>query len=316
MSKPNPITVRIVANYGHQYLGQMDGQRTDDASPQWIQLVARGKKQGYAVGDRVQVTLSPSSENMSQGAIEKLLERRNMFYRSEFNKQKNLASNIDQVAIICATEPIFSDELLGRALICADVAQIDVVIVLNKCDVTELLPLARERLALYQGLGYRVLEVTVNQADSLTAELIPMLAGKTTLLMGQSGMGKSSMINALIPDANLRTREISSVLNSGKHTTTFSRLFDCTLDHQHTQIIDSPGFEQFGMAQFSRTQIQHAMPEFRPYLGQCKFHNCTHEHEPACAILAAMAQGQIDEARHHFYLRLLQQLDYYDHAQY
>nr|MBP6295257.1 ribosome small subunit-dependent GTPase A [Hydromonas sp.] len=192
----------------------------------------------------------------------------------------------------------------------------EVLIVLNKADVSELLPLARKRLRLYAKLGYRVIEVSANQPDSLDSELIPALAGKTTLLMGQSGMGKSSLINALIPDANLRTREISSVLNSGKHTTTFSRLFDCDLDGQASQIIDSPGFEQFGMAQFSVSQIQHAMPEFVPYLGTCKFHNCTHVHEPACAILDAVARGEIAEFRHEFYLRLLQQLDYYEHAQY
>ena len=313
MSKTHSAIVRIIANYGHQFLGLLKDARTDDAQPQWIQLVARGKRQGYAVGDWVKASLSTDN---TQGAIEGIHLRENLFYRSEFNKQKNLASNIDQVAIICATEPSFADELLGRALICAHVAQIEVLIVLNKADVSELLPLARERLRLYAKLGYRVIEVSANQPDSLNSELIPALAGKTTLLMGQSGMGKSSLINALIPDANLRTREISSVLNSGKHTTTFSRLFDCDLDGQASQIIDSPGFEQFGMAQFSVSQIQHAMPEFVPYLGTCKFHNCTHVHEPACAILDAVARGEIAEFRHEFYLRLLQQLDYYEHAQY
>ena len=313
MSKTHTAIVRIIANYGHQFLGLLEGARTDDAQPQWIQLVARGKRQGYAVGDWVKASLSTDN---TQGAIEGIHLRDNLFYRSEFNKHKNLASNIDQVAIICATEPGFSDELLGRALICAHVADIEVLIVLNKADVRELLPLARERLSLYAKLGYRVIEVSANQPDGLNSELIPALKGKTTLLMGQSGMGKSSLINALIPDANLRTREISSVLNSGKHTTTFSRLFDCDLDGQASQIIDSPGFEQFGMAQFSVSQIQHAMPEFVPYLGTCKFHNCTHVHEPACAILDAVARGEIAEFRHEFYLRLLQQLDYYEHAQY
>ena len=313
MSKTHSAIVRIIANYGHQFLGLLKDARTDDAQPQWIQLVARGKRQGYAVGDWVKASLSTDN---TQGAIEGIHLRENLFYRSEFNKQKNLASNIDQVAIICATEPSFADELLGRALICAHVAQIEVLIVLNKADVSELLPLARERLRLYAKLGYRVIEVSANQPDSLNSELIPALAGKTTLLMGQSGMGKSSLINALIPDANLRTREISSVLNSGKHTTTFSRLFDCDLNGQASQIIDSPGFEQFGMAQFSVSQIQHAMPEFVPYLGTCKFHNCTHVHEPACAIPDAVARGEIAEFRHEFYLRLLQQLDYYEHAQY
>ena len=313
MSKTHSAIVRIIANYGHQFLGLLESARTDDAQPQWIQLVARGKRQGYAVGDWVKASLSTDN---TQGAIEGIHLRDNLFYRSEFNKQKNLASNIDQVAIICATEPSFSDELLGRALICAHVADIEVLIVLNKADVSELLPLARERLRLYAKLGYRVIEVSANQPDGLNSELIPALKGKTTLLMGQSGMGKSSLINALIPDANLRTREISSVLNTGKHTTTFSRLFDCDLDEQASQIIDSPGFEQFGMAQFSVSQIQHAMPEFVPYLGTCKFHNCTHVHEPACAILDAVARGEIAEFRHEFYLRLLQQLDYYEHAQY
>ena len=313
MSKTHSAIVHIIANYGHQFLGLLEGARTDDAQPQWVQLVARGKRQGYAVGDWVKASLSTDN---TQGAIEGIHLRENLFYRSEFNKQKNLAANIDQVAIICATEPSFADELLGRALICAHVAQIEVLIVLNKADVSELLPLARERLRLYAKLGYRVIEVSANQPDSLNSELIPALAGKTTLLMGQSGMGKSSLINVLIPDANLRTREISSVLNTGKHTTTFSRLFDCDLDGQASQIIDSPGFEQFGMAQFSVSQIQHAMPEFVPYLGTCKFHNCTHVHEPACAILDAVARGEIAEFRHEFYLRLLQQLDYYEHAQY
>ena len=313
MSKTHFAIVRIIANYGHQFLGLLEGARTDDAQPQWVQLVARGKRQGYAVGDWVKASLSTDN---TQGAIEGIHLRENLFYRSEFNKQKNLASNIDQVAIICATEPSFADELLGRALICAHVAQIEVLIVLNKADVSELLPLARERLRLYAKLGYRVIEVSANQSNSLNSELIPALAGKTTLLMGQSGMGKSSLINVLIPDANLRTREISSVLNTGKHTTTFSRLFDRDLDEQASQIIDSPGFEQFGMAQFSTSQIQHAMPEFVPYLGTCKFHNCTHVHEPACAVLDAVARGEIVEFRHEFYLRLLQQLDYYEHAQY
>ena len=315
MSATHTEIVHIIANYGHQFLGLLKGARTDDAQPQWVQLVARGKRQGYTVGDWVKASVS--SDN-TQGAIEGIHLRENLFYRSEFNKQKNLAANIDQVAIICATEPSFADELLGRALICAHVAQIDVLIVLNKTDVTPLLPLARERLSLYAKLGYRVIEVSANQPEGLNTELIPALAGKTTLLMGQSGMGKSSLINVLIPDANLRTREISSVLNSGKHTTTFSRLFDCDLgvDQQASQIIDSPGFEQFGMAQFSTSQIQHAMPEFAPYLGTCKFHNCTHVHEPACAVLDAVARGDIVGFRHDFYLRLLQQLDYYEHAQY
>lgn len=306
------IIHRIVASYGHQFLGLPLDKRTDDEAVNYIQLVTRGKKQGYAVGDLVNVTLT--SDN--QGAIESLKERDNHFYRSEFNKQKNLASNIDQVAIVCATEPAFSEELLGRALICAEVSQIDVIIILNKVDVLDKLEAARDTLSLYPKLGYPLIEVAAKNTESLQAELIPRLSGKTTLLMGQSGMGKSSLINALIPDVQLKTREISSVLNSGKHTTTFTRLFDCTFNTESAQIIDSPGFEQFGMAQFSLSQIQHAMPEFVPYLGECRFNNCKHILEPQCAIHAAIEAGEITENRYNFYLRLVEQLNYYDNARY
>jgi ribosome biogenesis GTPase len=301
------VVLQIIANFGHQFLGQA----VDGADTELIQLVARGKKQGYAVGDLVNVTLT--SDN--QGAIESIVPRTNLFYRSEFNKQKNLAANIDQVAIVCATEPAFSEELLGRALICAQVTDIKAIILLNKVDVADKVDAARATLSLYPTLGYDVHELSAHDTNSVN-HLTPLLAGKSTLLMGQSGMGKSSLINALIPDANIKTREISSVLNSGKHTTTFSRLYHCSFDGQPSTIIDSPGFENFGMAQFSVSQIQHAMPEFVPYLGQCKFHNCSHRHEPQCAILNAMSEGHIHPNRHAFYKRLLEQLDYYDKAAY
>ncbi|GHA66787.1 putative ribosome biogenesis GTPase RsgA [Formosimonas limnophila] len=301
------VVLQIIANFGHQFLGQT----SDNAEASLIQLVARGKKQGYAVGDLVNVTLT--SDN--QGAIESIVPRTNLFYRSEFNKQKNLAANIDQVAIVCATEPAFSEELLGRALICAQVTDIKAIILLNKVDVADKVDAARATLSLYPTLGYDVYELSAHKSESVS-KLTSLLAGKSTLLMGQSGMGKSSLINALIPDANIKTREISSVLNSGKHTTTFSRLYHCTFDGQSSTIIDSPGFENFGMAQFSVSQIQHAMLEFVPYFGQCKFHNCSHRHEPQCAVLNAMNEGHIHPTRHAFYERLLEQLDYYDRAAY
>ena len=297
--------LQIIANFGHQFLGQ-----AADTSA-LIQLVARGKKQGYAVGDWVNVTLT----NDTQGAIESIVPRTNLFYRSEFHKQKNLAANIDQVAIICATEPAFAEELLGRALICAQVADISALIILNKIDVADKVEAAREILSIYPNLNYKIVEVSAHDAESV-ARLEPHFAGKSTLLMGQSGMGKSSLINALIPDVNIKTREISTVLNTGKHTTTFSRLYHCAFNGLSSTIIDSPGFENFGMAQFSVSQIQHAMPEFAPYLGACKFNNCSHRHEPQCAVLDAIDAGLIHPRRHGFYMRLLEQLEYYDRTAY
>ena len=299
------VELQIIANFGHQFLGQA----ADSAA--LVQLVARGKKQGYAVGDWVNVTLT----NDAQGAIESIVPRRNLFYRSEFHKQKNLAANIDQVAIVCATEPAFAEELLGRALICAQVAEISALIILNKIDVADKVEAAREILSIYPNLNYKIVEVSAHDAESV-ANLVPHFAGKSTLLMGQSGMGKSSLINALIPDVNIKTREISTVLNTGKHTTTFSRLYHCDFTGLSSTIIDSPGFENFGMAQFSVSQVQHAMPEFVPYLGACKFNNCSHRHEPQCAVLDAIDAGHIHPRRHAFYMRLLEQLEYYDRAAY
>lgn len=306
------VSVRIIANYGHQYLALPLDARTDQENPPYVSLVSRGKKQGYAVGDIVSVTITAPH----QGAIEKVEQRDNIFYRSEFNKQKNLAANINQVAIVCATEPAFSEELLGRALICAGVAEIPVLIILNKIDVMDKLIASRETMRTYQKLGYEVIEISTQNHEQLQSTIVQKLKGKTTLLMGQSGMGKSSLINALIPEANIKTREISSVLNSGKHTTTFTRLHDCIFNEQASQLIDSPGFEQFGMAQFSLSQIQHAMPEFVPYLGQCKFNNCKHIHEPQCPILSALKKNEINQKRYDFYLRLVDQLEYYDRALY
>ena len=149
--------LQIIANFGHQF----HGQAADTIA--LIQLVARVKKQGYAVGDWVNLTLT----NDTQGAIESIVPRTNLFYRSEFHKQKNLAANIDQVAIVCATEPAFAEELLGRALICAQVADISALIILNKIDVADKVEAAREILSIYPNLNYKIVEVSAHDAESV-----------------------------------------------------------------------------------------------------------------------------------------------------
>jgi ribosome biogenesis GTPase len=152
-------------------------------------------------------------------------------------------------------------------------------------------------------LGYQVHEVSARTAPDAACEiLIPLLQGQSSILIGQSGMGKSSLINLIVPDADIAVREISAALDTGKHTTTFTRLY--TVD-QDTSIIDSPGFQEFGLYHLSEGMLERAFPEFAPHLGHCKFYNCHHLNEPACAVLHAVKSGQIAPMRHALYQQLV-----------
>ncbi|MCX8018138.1 MAG: ribosome small subunit-dependent GTPase A, partial [Rhodocyclaceae bacterium] len=169
--------------------------------------------------------------------------------------------------------------------------QMRAVIVLNKCDLTALLPAARQRLTPFSALDLPIVELSA-QCDA--TPLAPWLAGELSVLVGQSGMGKSTLVNALVPGARAATREISTALGSGKHTTTHARLFDLPAGGG---LIDSPGLQAFGLAHLGRGQIELGFAEFAPYLGQCRFRDCRHENEPDCAIKAAVAAGAIDARR-------------------
>ena len=223
----------IIAAHGRHYLAHADGKN--------LQCVTRGKKSDVATGDRVRlVTTSPD-----QAVIEEILPRDTLLYRSDQYRSKLLAANVTQLVIVVATEPAFSDDLISRSLVAASAAGIAAHLILNKIDIAQLLPAARDRLALYQGLGYSIHEVSA-KADPTGALAIlqPLISGQSTILIGQSGMGKSSLVNLLVPDAEIAVREISQRLDTGKHTTTFTRLY--TLDEQ-SSVIDSPGFQEFGL---------------------------------------------------------------------
>ncbi len=280
----------IVAAHGRHYLAQADGQL-------W-QCVTRGKKSDVATGDRVR--FRPTSAD--QGVIEEILPRATLLYRSDQFKSKLLASNLTQLLIVVATEPSFSDDLVSRALVAAEAAGIRPRLVLNKIDLIDQRDAARARVALYEGLGYPVHEVSARaEPAQAVATLQPLLQGESTILIGQSGMGKSSLVNLLVPDADIAVREISQRLDSGKHTTTFTRLY--AID-EATSVIDSPGFQEFGLYHLSEGMLERAFPEFKPHLGGCRFYNCHHVAEPGCAILQAVADEQIDAGRHQLYLQL------------
>lgn len=280
----------IVAAHGRHYLAQADGQM-------W-QCVTRGKKSDVATGDRVR--FRPTSAD--QGVIEEILPRATLLYRSDQFKSKLLAANLTQLLIVVATEPSFSDDLVSRALVAAEAAGIRPRLVLNKIDLIDQRDAARARVALYEGLGYPVHEVSARaEPAQAVATLQPLLQGESTILIGQSGMGKSSLVNLLVPDADIAVREISQRLDSGKHTTTFTRLY--AID-EATSVIDSPGFQEFGLYHLSEGMLERAFPEFKPHLGGCRFYNCHHVAEPGCAILQAVANEQIDAGRHQLYLQL------------
>jgi len=278
-SKPI-IHGQIIAAFGRQYLAELP-------SGEIITCLTRGKKSEVACGDNVVIT--PTAE--AQGVIESIQSRASFLYRSDAYRQKIIAANVTQIIIVLAAEPPFSDELLARCLVAAYDQKLEVLLVLNKCDLTEKASAARQQLAPYYNIGYRVLEISATQDAS---PLLPFLQGHTSVLVGQSGMGKSTLINGLLPDAQAATREISTVLNSGKHTTTHARLYHL---NKKSHLIDCPGVQMFGLHHLSFGEIEQGFIEFAPYLGKCRFQDCHHTHEPNCALQQAVQEGKIDARR-------------------
>ena len=274
---------------------------------------ARGKKSQTVVGDRV-LWLATQDE----GTIEKVLPRRNLMYRQDEIRTKSFAANIDQVVIVLGAEPEFSDGQLSRALIAAAAQQLDALIVLNKRDLGSLFAAAWGRLAPYRAMQYPVLATAfkpssdtpvVQTADDDTERLRTLLAGKTSLVLGPSGAGKSSLINRWVPQANVLTQEISIALQAGKHTTTSTTWYWLDADKQ-SALIDSPGFQEFGLHHIAPMDLGKLMPDIQAHASECKFYNCSHLHEPGCGVRSACVAepSPISPVRYKIYKDLFEEL--------
>lgn len=284
---PNSLEGRINAAFGRHYEVETSDNTCLTAFP-------RGKKSVYVCGDLV--ALAPGEPG--QARILRHLPRTSLLYRSDAYREKLIAANATQAVLVVATVPSFSVELLTRALIAAESQGLRSVIVLNKCDFVDLVPAARTLLAPVTGLGYDVVELS---ARNDATPLLPYLAEELSVLVGQSGMGKSTLVNALVAGADTRVGEISTRLDSGKHTTTYTRLYRL---QDGGALIDSPGLQEFGLGHLSQGHIEQGFVEFRPHLGCCRFRDCHHRLEPDCAIKRAVATGEIANIRYEHYLRL------------
>jgi ribosome biogenesis GTPase / thiamine phosphate phosphatase len=268
----------------------------------------RGKRSQALVGDRVQWQASED-----EGTIEKVTPRKNVFYRQDEIRTKSFAANLDQVLVLIAAEPEFSETQLTRALIAAEAERITPLIALNKSDLGALFDRAWNRLAPYRRMGYQVLPLSLKLAGPTDrGELDQRLASKVTLVLGPSGAGKSTLINLLVPGATALTGEISQALNSGKHTTTSTTWYWVDAARS-TALIDSPGFQEFGLHHIEPMQLAQLMPDIAAEATACKFYNCTHLHEPGCGVMAQVQSptqpdGTISASRYRIYGELFAEL--------
>ena len=258
-----------------------------------------------AVGDYVR--FEEEDENQNFGIIHEIVPRENYVVRKSVHKTAHahlIAANVDQAILIATLVfPRTSLGFIDRFLVAIESFRIPGVLIFNKQDLLndEMKEFQSELMELYESLGYKCLATTALDKDSL-AEFASLLKDKVSLLSGHSGVGKSTLVNSIAPDLDIKTQEVSTFANKGVHTTTFAEMFELEPD---TFIIDSPGIKELGLADMKQEEISHYFPEMRDLLNQCRFNNCQHINEPGCAVKDGINAGEISISRYESYLSMV-----------
>jgi ribosome biogenesis GTPase len=270
----------IVSSFGRNFLVEYDNII--------YSATTKGKNTDYVVGDMVDIELI----NDTQVRITNIHNRDNLIFRSDAYKQKSIASNVTQLIIVIAIKPSFNINLLNSFLLHAEYLAIKPLIILNKIELAESVDFAKNIITLYQNkMDYQV--ITLSALNNCN-ELKISLANHTSLLIGQSGVGKSTIINNIIPNANTRTNELAKSEKTGQHTTTNATLYHI---NNTSHIIDCPGLQDFGLYHLKDIDLLSLMPDFKTYINKCRFRNCKHINEPNCAIINALTNMQLDKSR-------------------
>ncbi|HYE56369.1 MAG TPA: ribosome small subunit-dependent GTPase A [Chitinophagaceae bacterium] len=262
-----------------------------------------------AVGDEVEIEMESAGENTA--IITEMHDRRNYINRQSPRSKHHhhiVAANLDQSMLIgTLREPRTSQGFIDRFLVACEAYHVPAVVVLNKADVYRKKEMQQyeQWKEMYEDVGYRVLLCSTKEHTGLD-EIIALLQGKTTLLSGHSGVGKSSFINYLLPHLNLKTQDVSGWSGKGTHTTTFAEMFDLPAGGR---IIDTPGVREFGLVDISRQELSHYFPEMRALLQDCQFNNCLHLEEPGCAIKKALEEGRIYAERYFSYCNIFDSIE-------
>ena len=281
----NNQTGLVLAHYGQASL-------VETASGEVLRCSTRRNLPRTVCGDKVRWQASHARE----GVITEVLERETTLSRPDHSgRSRVVAANMDQIVVVIACRPSFEYGMLDRYLVAAELIGAKPVIVVNKSDLLDSDGLSKlqQRLAIYTDIGYRVLFTSTRSADGLTA-LHQQLKAHTSILVGQSGVGKSSLVQALLPEQDIRTGGLSQVTGLGRHTTTVAMLYHLP---DGGDLIDSPGVRDFNLNRVPVEQLESGFPELSPYLGQCRFHNCRHVGEPGCAVHNAAREGAINPRR-------------------
>lgn len=301
---------RVFKSTGSWYTVQ-----TEDGQNFQCRLRGKFKQQGLktnnpiAVGDEVMI--DETGEEKGAAVIKEILPRTNYIIRKSTRKSgfsHILASNIDRAIVLATiTFPRTSQGFIDRFLVSAESFRIPATVLLNKKDLYKEKELhkAQHLIDLYTNLGYPCQLISAQDKDDIE-QVRHMIKGQTTLISGHSGVGKSTLMNALAPDLQLRTGEVSTFANKGTHTTTFAEMFALDTD---TFLIDTPGIKELGLVDMTDAEISHYFPEMRAFLGACKFHNCKHINEPGCRVIQALKEAEIDESRYLSYLSILEDHD-------